>query len=75
MVEVRRKENESVESLLRRFQRRVQQSGKLLRARETRFYTKKKSKYLTREAAKRRTELRKEREELEKLGKWKPGLR
>ena len=37
MVEVRRREHETIGSLLRRFTRRVQQSGILLNARKYRF--------------------------------------
>jgi len=43
-VEVRRKEKEPVGSLLRRFTRRVQQSGILLNARRGRFFVKTKTK-------------------------------
>ncbi|HEX9503004.1 MAG TPA: 30S ribosomal protein S21, partial [Patescibacteria group bacterium] len=38
MVEVKRKDNESFESLLRRFNRKIQQSGVLVRARKIRFF-------------------------------------
>lgn len=69
MVEVKRKEGESFESLLRRFNRRIQQSGVLVRARKIQFYEPPKSKNLLRESAKRRAELGKLREELKKLGK------
>lgn len=69
MVEVKRKDNESYESMLRRFSRKVQQSGVLLRARRQRFYTKPKSKNLQRAEAIKRAELREQREELKKLGK------
>lgn len=69
MVEVKRKEGESFESLLRRFNRKIQQSGVLVRARKIQFYEPKKSRNLVRESARRRSELRLEREELKKLGK------
>lgn len=68
MVEVKRRQNEGVESLFRRFSRKVQQSGVILQARKVRFYTRKKSKMKRREEAKRRVELQKERERLIKLG-------
>ncbi len=69
MVEVKRKDNESFESLLRRFNRKIQQSGVLVRARKTRFFEPAKSRNLLREAAQRRSENRAKREELKKMGK------
>ncbi len=68
-VEVRKKEKETTASLLRRFSRRVQQSGVLLRARRTRFYEAPKSKRQKRIDALRRSIMQKEREKLIKLGK------
>lgn len=69
MVEVKLKEGESYENLLRRFTRKVQQSGVLIRARKLRFFESPKSKMLQRQSALRRAELREEREEQKKLGK------
>ena len=69
MVEVKRKEGESFESLLRRFNRKIQQSGVLVRARRVQFYEPRKSRNLMRVSARRRSELAEEREELRKLGK------
>jgi small subunit ribosomal protein S21 len=69
MVEVRRKERESLESLIRRFNKRVQQSGTLYVARKARFFERKKSRNLQRQSAIRSSELRAERELLKKLGK------
>jgi len=69
LVEVKRKDNESFESLLRRFNRKVQQSGVLVRARKTRYFQPKKSRNLKRTAAQRRSELKEVREELKRLGK------
>lgn len=69
MVEVRRKERESLESLIRRFNKRVQQSGRLYIARQTRFFLREKSRNLKRASAIRSAELRAERELLRKLGK------
>ena len=68
-VEVRKKEKETTASLLRRFSRRVQQSGVLLRARRARFYEPTKSKRQKRIDALRRSIMQKEREKLIKLGK------
>lgn len=68
MVEVRKRDNESSESLIRRFSRKVQASGVLLQAKKIRFYQRKKSKLKVREEAKRRAELTAERDRLIKLG-------
>ena len=72
MVEVKRKEGESFESLLRRFNRKIQQSGVLVRARRIRFFVPGKSRNLLREDAARRAVNREKREELKKLGKLPP---
>ena len=69
MVEVKRKDGESYESLLRRFSRKVQHSGVLIRARRNRFYDPPKSRMMLRVKALKRNELREEREEQKKLGK------
>ncbi len=69
MVEVKRKDNESFESLLRRFNRKVQQSGVLVRARKTRFFEPGKSRNLKRVAAQRRAVIKEEKEEQKRLGK------
>jgi small subunit ribosomal protein S21 len=68
VVEVRKRNNESIESLIRRFQKRVQQSGVLVEARRVRFYERPKSKQRKRTEAQRRAELRELREKLEKMG-------
>jgi small subunit ribosomal protein S21 len=69
LVEVKRKDGESFESLLRRFNRKIQQSGVLVRARRIRFYEPGKSRNLLREDAARRAVNREKREELKKMGK------
>lgn len=69
MVEVKRKDNESFDNLLRRFNRKIQQSGVLVRARKTRFFTPAKSRNLERSTAQRRSELKEIREEMKRLGK------
>ncbi|HLD25812.1 MAG TPA: 30S ribosomal protein S21 [Candidatus Andersenbacteria bacterium] len=68
MVEVRKRDNESTDSLLRRFSRKVQQSGVLLQARKVRFFERKKGRRKLREEAMRRSALQAERERLIKLG-------
>ena len=69
MVEVKRKDGESNEALMRRFSRKVQQSGVLIRARKNRFHQPVKSRIMQRRDTLKRAELREEREELKKLGK------
>ena len=68
-LEVRKREKESSQNLVRRFTKRVQQSGILLRARKTMFKGREKSRDMKREAALRREEMKKEYEKLKKLGK------
>lgn len=68
MIEVKRKKGESFESLLRRFSRRVQDSGRLLQARKIRFHSNDPSKNATKATALRREELREKREYLIKSG-------
>lgn len=67
-LEVKKKEKEPTQSLVRRFARRVQQSGILLRARKIRFRERNKSRQMKKRAALRREELRKEYEKKIKLG-------
>ena len=69
MVEVRRRDKETIGALLRRFTRRVQQSGVLINARKQRFYKSPSTKREIHEKALRRVEMLKERRKLEKLGK------
>lgn len=68
-LEITRENRETSQGLVRRFQKRVQQSGLLLRARKNRFKIRKKSEPMKKRAALRREELRKEYEKLTKLGK------
>lgn len=71
MVEVRKKPGETSAAMLRRFTRRVQQSGILLVARKSQFYRSKPTKIKMRQKALRRTAKLKEVARLEKLGKLK----
>ncbi|HSD12576.1 MAG TPA: 30S ribosomal protein S21 [Patescibacteria group bacterium] len=68
MAEVKRKKGESFESLLRRFSRKVQDSGKLLQAKKIRYYARPKSKSAAHAAALRREYLKAKREFLIKTG-------
>ncbi|HMN19066.1 MAG TPA: hypothetical protein PKA31_00525 [Candidatus Moranbacteria bacterium] len=70
MIEVRKKDKETTESLIRRFSRRIQQSGVLVRARRTRFRTEEKSKVEKRAEAIYKVRIRKEIDRLKKLGKF-----
>ena len=71
MAEVKRKKGESFESLLRRFHKKLQQSGRLLQSRKIRFYERPKSKTKIRREALRRISIRQKREYLKKIGKLK----
>lgn len=65
---MRKKDRETTISLLRRFSRRVQQSGVLIEARKNRFFNKKRNRRQLRASAQRREVLRGERQRLTKLG-------
>jgi len=69
MIEAKRKDNEAVGAFLRRFTRKVQQSGVLIKSRKLRFKEDKKTKIEKQAAAVRRAASLKERERLFKLGK------
>ena len=69
MVEAKRKKGETFESLLRRFNKRIQQSGKLLQAKKVRYKTKDPNKNLKKRLALRRNKIKDEREYLKKIGK------
>lgn len=71
MSEVRRRKGESFESLLRRFSRRTQQSGRILQAKKIRFFKAPKSKLEIRESALHKDKMRKKREYLIKTGELK----
>jgi ribosomal protein S21 len=70
MIEVKKKDKETSESLIRRFSRRVQQSGVLLAARHGRFYEKPKSRRQVRQSALYRAKVKKEVDKLKKIGKF-----
>ena len=67
-IEVRKKDRETTGALLRRFTRRVQQSGILIQARKDRFYKKPRSKRQIKEGALRREEIKKLRDKMIKIG-------
>ncbi|OGL65311.1 hypothetical protein A3B21_02320 [Candidatus Uhrbacteria bacterium RIFCSPLOWO2_01_FULL_47_24] len=69
MVEVKRRRGESFESMLRRFSRRLQLSGKIRHAKKIRFHAGKKNETELKKSALRRVELQREYDKLKKLGK------
>jgi len=68
MVEVKRKDKESIEGMLRRFNKKLQQSGNIYRARAQRFHQKKKSKAIQKEEAARKRHIMERREYLKRMG-------
>lgn len=69
MVEIKRKKEETFESLLRRFNKKLQQSGKLLEVKEKRYYEKDINKNQRRVKALVRNKIRAKKEYLRKVGK------
>jgi len=69
VAEVKRKKGETFEALIRRFSKKVQQSGRILQCRKIRYHAKKKNKTAVRAAAARREEITEKREYLKKIGK------
>ncbi|EKE20659.1 MAG: hypothetical protein ACD_7C00509G0016 [uncultured bacterium] len=70
MIQVRKKDRESSESLIRRFSRRIQQSGVLMLARKSRFQSSKKTKIKQRKEAMYKVKIRKEIDKLKKLDRF-----
>jgi len=68
-LEVRKKEKETSQNLIRRFTKRVKQSGILLQARKMMFKQRRKSDESKKRAALRREDLKKQYQILKKLGK------
>lgn len=68
-LEVKKQKRESSQSLVRRFQKRIQQSGLLLRVRKNRYWKRKESEQMKKRSALKREELKKEYERKNKLGK------
>lgn len=67
-IEAKKQDRENSQSLIRRFTKRVQKSGVLLRARKSRFHQRSKSKGMRKKTALRKEKLRTEYEKLKKLG-------
>ena len=69
MVEVKQKTNESFEKLIRRFTKKIIQSGRLLQARKVRFQNERKNKRKLKSAAIYRLKAQDQREYLKKIEK------
>lgn len=70
MIEVKKKDRESSESLIRRFSRRVQQSGVLVHARKSRFRTEDKTRREMIAGAIYKEKVKKVVNKLKKMGKF-----
>ncbi len=68
-LEVKKREKENSQNLVRRFTKSIKESGILIRIRKAAFKERKKSKEMKKRAALRREEVKKEIERLKKLGK------
>lgn len=71
MIEVTKKKKETTLSLLKRFGRRIKQSGNLARFKQARFKTRKKSGLKKKSEALKKIEKRAQMNELYKMGKIK----
>lgn len=69
MVQFKRKKGESFEAFLRRFNKRLQQSGKLMEARHGRYVQKAKNANQKKKSALVSLKLRSKKEYLRKIGK------
>ena len=70
MIQVKKKDRETSESLIRRFSRRIQQSGVLMQARRSRFDFPGKSKKKQRDEALYKVKIRKEIDKLKKIDRF-----
>ena len=73
MIELRKKDKETSTNLLRRFTKKVRQSGVLMKARKNMFRQRVKNKRKIKESALRRNKLKELRAEMVKLGEIEPG--
>ena len=69
MLEVRRKDGESFEGMIRRFTKKTIQSGKILQAKKIRFFSKKKTDKELKDGALRRQKINTRLEYLKRVGK------
>jgi ribosomal protein S21 len=68
-LEIRKQEHETTQGLIRRFTKKLQQSGILVRARRVRFRAKKESEMTKRENALIRERMKKHYKKMAKMGK------
>lgn len=68
-LEIRKKERESSQSLVRRFTKTVRQSGVLLELRRKKFHQRAKSELSQKKSALRKEEFKKQRAKLQKMAK------
>lgn len=69
MLEVKRKDNESFESLMRRFSKKLLQSGRIIQAKKIQYHIKPLNKRAQKLKALRREDIKDKREYLRKIGK------
>jgi len=69
VLEVKRKDNESFESLMRRFSKKLLQSGRIIQAKKIQYHTKPLNKRAQKLKALRREDIKDKREYLRKIGK------
>ena len=69
VIEVKKNPNENNSSVLRRFSRKIQESGIIRKVKSSRYNLRKESKLKVKKSALRRLNRRKEIEKLKKLGK------
>ena len=68
-LEIKKEGRETSQSLVRRFSKRIKQSGILVQARNSRFRERSKSPQLKKRSALRREQLKREYQRKEKMGK------
>jgi len=68
-LEIRKKQKENLQGMIRRFQKAVQQSGILLQVRKNKFVKRQKSENMKKKSALRRVETKKKYEILRKMKK------
>ena len=69
MLEVKKKDRESFEGLIRRFTKKTIQSGKILQAKKVRFHQKPEGELAQKRRAIRKNQINKKRDYLRKIGK------
>ena len=69
MLEVKRKDGESFEALMRRFSKKLLQSGRIIQAKKVKYHQRPLNKRALKQRALRREEIKDKREYLRKIGK------